>query len=113
MWWNRSIRFYLLSEEEQRAAGVTPVLQTAQLHSRHWYIHDSSGEVIDEIHGDGVVGQQPIMEAGSVRRTFRLIAHGLYDCQGLRSPMEHPARVSTSPSDTSSYLPCRWRAFLL
>ena len=35
-----------------------------QLLRRHWYILDSSGEQ-KEVEGEGVVGQQPIIEPGS------------------------------------------------
>ncbi len=36
----------------------------AQLLSRHWLITDANGRV-QEVHGDGVVGQQPLIEPGS------------------------------------------------
>lgn len=35
----------------------------AQLLSRHWLITDANGRV-QEVHGDGVVGQQPLIEPG-------------------------------------------------
>ncbi|MCS6821726.1 MAG: Co2+/Mg2+ efflux protein ApaG [Microscillaceae bacterium] len=34
---------------------------TVQLLRRHWYIYDSNGEV-NEVEGEGVIGQQPILE---------------------------------------------------
>jgi ApaG protein len=37
---------------------------TAQLLRRHWYITDASGEV-HEVEGEGVIGEQPTLEAGS------------------------------------------------
>jgi len=37
--------------------------QTAQLLRRHWIITDAEGEV-QEVRGDGVVGEQPILEPG-------------------------------------------------
>ncbi len=37
--------------------------QTIQLLSRHWYIHDASRQV-KEVEGEGVVGQQPVLEPG-------------------------------------------------
>ncbi|NNE29347.1 MAG: Co2+/Mg2+ efflux protein ApaG [Saprospiraceae bacterium] len=37
--------------------------QPVQLLSRHWYIFDSSG-VKREVVGDGVIGEQPILEPG-------------------------------------------------
>jgi ApaG protein len=36
---------------------------TVQLLRRHWFIHDSNG-VVKEVEGDGVVGQQPVLEPG-------------------------------------------------
>ena len=36
---------------------------TIQLLRRHWYIHDSTFEM-REVEGDGVVGQQPVLEPG-------------------------------------------------
>lgn len=39
--------------------------ETIQLISRHWYIADSIG-VTREVKGDGVVGEQPILEPGQV-----------------------------------------------
>ncbi len=39
--------------------------RTVQLLARHWQIHDSIGEDY-EVVGDGVVGQQPILQPGEV-----------------------------------------------
>ncbi len=36
---------------------------TVKLLRRHWYIHDSNG-VVREVEGEGVVGQQPVLEPG-------------------------------------------------
>jgi ApaG protein len=36
---------------------------TVQLVTRHWIITDATGHV-EEVHGPGVVGQQPILEPG-------------------------------------------------
>ena len=36
---------------------------TCQLLRRHWYIHDATFEV-RQVEGDGVVGQQPVLEPG-------------------------------------------------
>lgn len=38
---------------------------TVQLLKRHWFIYDSNG-VMREVEGEGVVGQQPILEPGDV-----------------------------------------------
>lgn len=36
---------------------------TLQLKRRHWYIHDA-GFLMREVEGEGVVGQQPVLEPG-------------------------------------------------
>ena len=36
---------------------------TIQLKRRHWFIHDA-GKDLKEVEGEGVVGQQPILEPG-------------------------------------------------
>ncbi|WP_027000904.1 Co2+/Mg2+ efflux protein ApaG [Eisenibacter elegans] len=38
---------------------------TVQLLRRHWYIYDANG-TLKEVEGEGVVGQQPILEPGDV-----------------------------------------------
>jgi len=38
---------------------------TVQLLRRHWYIHDSSGD-IKEVEGEGVIGKQPHLLPGQV-----------------------------------------------
>jgi ApaG protein len=39
--------------------------ETAQLISRHWVITNTDGEV-EEVHGEGVVGQKPVLAPGDV-----------------------------------------------
>ena len=39
--------------------------QTAQLLSRRWRIHDSTGED-SEVEGEGVIGKQPVLRPGGV-----------------------------------------------
>lgn len=46
-----------------RNAGLT----TARLLTRHWIITDANGHV-QEVHGEGVVGEQPVIQPG---RSFR------------------------------------------
>jgi Uncharacterized protein affecting Mg2+/Co2+ transport len=50
---------------------------TAQLISRRWLIHDSAGEDI-EVKGDGVVGEQPVIEPGGVHeyQSFCILKSG-------------------------------------
>ncbi len=38
--------------------------ETAQLLSRHWYIVEATG-ILREVEGEGVVGQQPVLEPGA------------------------------------------------
>ncbi|MBK6263984.1 Co2+/Mg2+ efflux protein ApaG [Marivirga sp. S37H4] len=38
---------------------------TVQLLRRHWYIHDA-GTTMKEVEGEGVVGQQPVLEPGEI-----------------------------------------------
>jgi ApaG protein len=38
---------------------------TIKLLRRHWTIHDSNG-IVREVEGEGVVGQQPVLEPGEV-----------------------------------------------
>jgi F-box protein 3 len=59
-----SVRFKLLSEEEQRAAGESQPLSSVQLLSRHWRILNGYGERVDEVEGDGVIGKHPLLLAG-------------------------------------------------
>lgn len=40
---------------------------TIQLLRRHWYIHDA-GFTVREVEGEGVVGQQPILEPGQFHK---------------------------------------------
>ena len=40
---------------------------TIQLLRRHWYIHDA-GYMVREVEGEGVVGQQPILEPGQYHK---------------------------------------------
>ncbi len=42
-------------------------LEAIQLLRRHWYITDETGKV-QEVEGEGVIGQQPIIEPGSAHQ---------------------------------------------
>lgn len=53
---------------------------TVQLLSRHWFIADAIGQ-IREVEGEGVVGQQPILEPGQ--------SHEYVSGCNLRSGMGH------------------------
>lgn len=41
--------------------------EPVRLLRRHWYIHDDGG-VDHEVEGDGVIGQQPLIQPGGVHR---------------------------------------------
>lgn len=51
--------------------------QAAQLMSRRWLIHDSAGEDI-EVKGEGVVGEQPVIQPGGVHeyQSFCILKSG-------------------------------------
>ncbi|MEO5904862.1 MAG: Co2+/Mg2+ efflux protein ApaG [Gemmatimonadaceae bacterium] len=51
--------------------------QAVQLMSRRWLIHDSVGEDI-EVKGDGVVGEQPLIQPGEVHeyQSFCILKSG-------------------------------------
>jgi len=51
--------------------------QAAQLMSRRWLIHDSAGEDI-EVKGEGVVGEQPVLQPGGVHeyQSFCILKSG-------------------------------------
>ena len=71
----RSVRFKLLPEEEQRAhwpATVGPFrpLASVQLRARHWVIRNAAGAVTDEVRGEGVIGQYPILQPGALQPGF-------------------------------------------
>ncbi len=40
---------------------------TVKLQRRHWFIHDANNSV-REVEGDGVVGQQPVLEPGETHQ---------------------------------------------
>ena len=64
------MRFALLPEAEQRAtwpatAGPFRALTSVQLRARHWIIRDGRGEITDEVRGEAVVGEYPILTPGA------------------------------------------------
>jgi ApaG protein len=84
---------------------------TAQLRTRHWVITDGRGR-IEEVRGDGVVGQQPVLPpgesfqytSGCVLQTPRGTMHGSYRMQrvdGTTFDAEiAPFVLSTPAADT-------------
>jgi ApaG protein len=41
--------------------------EPVQLMRRHWYIHNSDGEV-EEVEGEGVIGEQPVIKPGEAHQ---------------------------------------------
>ena len=71
-----SIKFELLSEEEQRKdeggyQSYHPPLRQVQLLERHWRIKDEDGNVVSEVDGEGVLGEQPVLVAGGAAYTYQ------------------------------------------
>jgi len=84
--------------------------QTVQLLTRHWKISDGQGRV-QEVRGDGVIGEQPILEpgasytysSGTPLRTPSGFMHGSYQMQsddGERFDVDIPAFSLDSPHDS-------------
>lgn len=59
---SRPERAHYVFEYRVRLENVAEV--PAQLRTRRWMVHDSIGEAT-EIQGEGVVGEQPVLRAGS------------------------------------------------
>ena len=81
--------------------------ETVQLCTRHWRITDASGR-LQEVHGDGVIGEQPILQpgesfeytSGSPLSTPSGIMNGSYQMEteeGVRFDVEIPAFSLDSP----------------
>jgi len=84
--------------------------QTVQLLTRHWKISDGQGRV-QEVRGDGVIGEQPILEpgasytysSGTPLQTPSGFMHGSYQMQsddGERFDVDIPAFSLDSPHDS-------------
>lgn len=90
-----SIRFRLLSEQDQRTEAVATNTNSApadatsiprfvqeeepfrsvQLLDRAWKIRNSAGAVESEVHGEAVVGQYPLLEHGGEEFTYQSCTH--------------------------------------
>lgn len=57
--------------------------EPAQLLARHWYIHDSIGHD-SEVEGEGVVGEQPLIQPGKVHeyQSFCVLQSGRGHMEG-------------------------------
>ncbi len=69
--------------------------QTVQLLSRHWVITDGDTLKNQEVHGEGVVGQQPYISpgehftytSGTVMESLVGTMHGSYDLKGANGEL--------------------------
>ena len=59
---------------EQKALGIRRPLKYAQLRGRLWIVRDAAGAAVNEIRGDGVVGQYPLLAAGACRLAAAMLA---------------------------------------
>lgn len=86
--------------------------QTVQLLTRHWQITDALGR-LHEVRGDGVVGEQPMLEpgqsysysSGTPLQTTSGFMRGSYQMQGQsgdRFDIKIPAFSLDGPHDTPS-----------
>jgi ApaG protein len=84
---------------------------TAQLKSRHWIITDGNGKR-EEVRGDGVVGNQPVLRPGekfeytsgailqtphgSMQGTYRMVAEDgrVFDAEIAPFPLTQPGAVN-------------------
>lgn len=75
--------------------------ETAQLISRHWVITNSEAEV-EEVHGEGVVGEQPVLAPGAFYnynsfcnlKTSVGTMHGEYT---MKTPLGHTFEARIAP----------------
>lgn len=84
--------------------------ETCQLVSRHWIIRDGTGH-IEEVEGDGVVGEQPVLEPGdqfeytsgcplptpfgSMEGTYQMVTEGgsHFDAEIARFELREPGAI--------------------
>lgn len=87
--------------------------ETVQLMSRYWNITDSHG-LIQEVQGEGVVGEKPVLKpgeeyqytSGTALHTPSGIMHGKYEMttpHGQRFHIDIPAFSLDSPFQVSSF----------
>jgi F-box protein 3 len=50
-------------------------LQRCQLESRHWRILGPGGELVNEVSGEGVIGEYPALEAGGREFPYQSCTH--------------------------------------
>lgn len=71
-------------QQQQRAASAAGAgggcsgwhaLQRCQLESRAWRILSEGGDLVNEVEGEGVVGQYPLLEAGGPEFVYQSCTH--------------------------------------
>ena len=86
--------------------------ETVQLLTRHWQITDSQGR-LQEVRGDGVVGEQPVLEPGghftyssgtplSTASGFMRGSYGMQTQAGENFDIEVPAFSLDSPHESGN-----------
>ena len=86
--------------------------ETVQLLTRHWQITDSQGR-LKEVRGDGVVGEQPVLEPGghftyssgtplSTASGFMRGSYGMQTQAGENFDIEVPAFSLDSPHESGN-----------
>ena len=86
--------------------------ETVQLLTRHWQITDSQGR-LHEVRGDGVVGEQPVLEPGShftyssgtplsTASGFMRGSYGMQTQAGEKFDIEVPAFSLDSPHESGN-----------
>ncbi len=84
--------------------------ETCQLISRHWIIRDATGR-LEEVQGDGVIGEQPVLEPGdsfeytsgcplptpfgSMEGTYQMVTDGgnHFDAEIARFELREPGAI--------------------
>ena len=80
--------------------------ETAQLRTRHWVITDGEGKV-QEVRGEGVVGEKPILKPGPGLRVHELVHAG--DAARQHAAARTRCSPTTASSSTRRSRRSRWR----
>lgn len=56
--------------QQQGGQGTFQPLASAQLASRRWVIRNGAGAVENEVQGEGVIGEYPLLQAGELTPTL-------------------------------------------
>ena len=78
-----SVRFRLLSVEDQLAHRPSQPLQCAQLLMRHWRIQDAGKLDMEHVDGEGVIGEYPVLSAGMQIPSILACLHSCAQCSSF------------------------------